>query len=215
VKEFLANLRKAAWHTSGARYNAGRRLKRREIFGIISIASFSALTIVVAVVQRVFAIQPGSSLDNLLTAGSIALGVLLIVVSLVEWGSANGAKAEALHSNAEVLNAFQREIELLLLQVADSIEYSKVEALRSRYESTKAACPYNHIPLDYKEFLASLRSAKEHADENGKPTISWARAIWHRALWQFHSVWYFSICWIVVVLSIGFILQVGLQSCAY
>lgn len=209
MNEFLDGLRAAAWHTSSARYNAARRLKRRELFGIISIATFSALTIVVAVVQKVFAIPAGSGLDNLLTAGSVTIGILLIIVSLVEWGSANGARAEALHRNAEALNAFQRKLALRQAQSksADGVSAQEADGFRGEYESIKSECCYNHIPLDDTAFRATRRKDPEHCDAAGNAKLGPVRAWFIVMLWHLHSLWYFSLCWLLLFVAIVFAIR--------
>ena len=77
MKDFLVSLRTMAWRTAGARYNAARRLKRREWFSTFSLASLSALSIAVAFAQRIYSPQSGTPLDNYLTAMSVSLDLPL------------------------------------------------------------------------------------------------------------------------------------------
>lgn len=106
MDNYLAGLRVDVWLTSGARYNAARRLRRRENVSVFRLALFSALSGALPFAQRVYA-QSGSSLDNYLTTFSAALGIFLLAISLIEWGAKTGAVAETLHKNAEQLNALQ------------------------------------------------------------------------------------------------------------
>jgi len=52
MKKYIQKLRTDAWRTGGARYNAGRRLKRRDLFATLSLSLFSATGVSLAVVQR-------------------------------------------------------------------------------------------------------------------------------------------------------------------
>jgi SMODS and SLOG-associating 2TM effector domain family 5 len=68
--EFLTRLRFTAWRTMGARFNAARRLKRRDIIGAFSIAVFAMIGVGLAIVQPIYEVRPGN-LDNFLTALSV------------------------------------------------------------------------------------------------------------------------------------------------
>ena len=64
--EKFEKLKTDAWQTAGARYNAARRLKRRDLFATISLSLFSAIGVGLAVVQKIYNPQSGSTLDNYL-----------------------------------------------------------------------------------------------------------------------------------------------------
>lgn len=200
MEKFLRTLQTDAWRTSGARYNAARRLRRRELFATVSLTFFSALSVAVAFIQRVYLTISGSPLDNYLTALSACLGVFLLAISLMEWGAANGVKADALHRNAEELNGFQRRLALVLAQLAalQPLSWVQVEALSVEYEKLKGQCIYNHSPLDELHFRATKRAAPEFKNADGKPSICGAEAGWIAAQWQIASVWYFAVFWIVI-----------------
>lgn len=204
MRGFMRSLRTQAWRTAGARYSAARRLRRRELFATVSLALFSALSIAVAFVQRIYAEQQGPAWDNYLTAVSVALGVFLLAISLMEWGARNGAQADALHRNAEALTAFQLKVAQRLseLDAGTPIAWPDVEALRIEYEDIKRECQYNHEPLDELQFRASKRLAPEFAGPDGKPEISKARAAQVWVLWFFASVWYFALFWVAIIGSI-------------
>lgn len=201
MREFMRSLRTQAWRTAGARYGAARRLRRRELFSTVSLALFSSFSVAVAFVQRIYAVQQGTAWDNYLTALSVALGVFLLAISLMEWGARNGAQADALHRNAEALTAFQLKVAQRLSQLESGapIAWPDVEAMRVEYEGIKRECQYNHEPLDDLQFRASKRLAPEFAGPDGKPEISEARAAWVWARWFLASVWYFALFWIAII----------------
>jgi hypothetical protein len=200
MKDYLFQLRTTAWRTAAARYNAVRRLKRREFVSTVSLAFFSALTVALAFVQRIYSLHPGSEIDNYLTALSACLGIFLLAISLIEWGAANGAKADALHRNAESLNAFSRELGQVIAELdsGEATPWSRVDQLRRQYEAIKEGCAHNHDPLDDSFFLAEQRMSKEFL-ANGKPKISWFEAKWIKARYWWSSLSSFAIYWIVVV----------------
>lgn len=203
MKQFISDLRARAWRTAGSRYNAARRLKQRETFSTISLAMLSALSVAAAVAQRIYSPQPGTSLDNYLTAVSVALGVFLLAISLLEWGAAYGAKADALHRNAEDLTAYQLKLAHVLARMdsGKTVEDSEVDALRVEYETIKDRCPYNHAPSDHELFRAQQRMAPELGAANGKPGMTVWGALAVKARWGWSTIWFFLMVWIATAIA--------------
>ena len=197
---FLSDLRTSAWSTSGARFNADRRLRRRDGFATLSIAIFSAIGVGLAIVQKIYAFKSGTAIDNYLTALSVCIGLFVIVISLIEWGASNSVRADALLRSAEELNKFQRKVGQILARCADGyvMEVEEIDALRVEYEEIKMRCPFNHEPIDHDLFLASHRFSPEFLSAEKKPRICWFRAQWVAFVSFFNIVWYFGIFWIVI-----------------
>lgn len=187
----LQKLQKDAWRTSGARYNAARRLRRREFFATVSFALMSAFTVAVAFIQRVYA-QPSSSADNYLSTFSASLGIFLLTLSLVEWGAKTGAISEALHLNAEKLNAYWRKVafKISAVQSGQPLSWPEVQALLDEYDILKADCRHNHEPLDDAYFKIHHRAEYPDAPDEKK---TWWR-------WQFSSVWYIAVLWLFLII---------------
>jgi len=197
---FLTKLRTDVWRTSSARYNAARRLSRRDLFATISLALLSAMTVAIAFIQRVYA--PSSSpVDNYFTVFSASLGVFLLTISLVEWGAKTGSIADALHQNAEKLNALQRKIGIRITAIGAGSPATWVEAqaLADEYDAIKADCRHNHQPIDDEYFRAKQRTAPEFFDASGNPTISQKDARKISFLWHLSSIWYFAGLWLITV----------------
>lgn len=157
------------------------------------------------IIEKVYEVPPGVPADKLLTALSVCIGLFIIVITLVEWGAASAAKAEALHANAEALNEFRRKCDLLLVQIADGVgNGASVESLRAEYERIKSRCGHNHDRVDDQLFVASHRAAPEFADQSGKPRMSWFVAKTAGLVSLANAVSYFALLWIVV-LALGYI----------
>lgn len=118
----------------------------------------------------------------------------------MEWGSANGSKGDALHRNAEELNALQRKIGQRISQTerGQEISWSDVDKLREDYEKIKGLCSHNHSPLDDKLFIASQRHAPEFTSQN----IGHCKAVTSWIAWMSSSVWYYVIFWGITIFSI-------------
>lgn len=198
MKDFLQSLRTQAWRTSGARYNAARRLRRRDWFATFSIAMFSAIGIALTVVQKVYVPKAGSDLDNYLTVLSFFVGLFVIVISLIEWGFSGSVKADALHRNAELLNQHQRKIAQALATTGDPGE-AVVTQLREEYEAIKDSCSYNHEPVDDELFRAQQRLSREYLDEHGIPQMSWLAGKWSAFMDQWSSAKVFLAFWAMIL----------------
>ncbi|HAX20570.1 MAG TPA: hypothetical protein DCY64_09835 [Hydrogenophaga sp.] len=205
MKEFLTSLRTDAWRTAGGRYNAARRLKRRELVATVSLAFFSASSVALAFLQRIYVSTPGSAMDNYLTALSVCLGVFLLVISLIEWGSGNGAKADALHKNAEALNAHARKIKQKLseLDSGQQLSWIAVNELRAEYELIKVGCSENHDPLDDLLFLAQKRFSPEYLTGQ-KPAMSWGRSFWISMVHKWASIRSFTLYWMILIALVAY-----------
>ena len=182
MNNFLSDLRTKAWRTSGARYNAARRLKRRDGFATFSIAIFSAVGIALAVIQKVYGFEANSAIDRYVTVLSVVIGLFVIVISLIEWGFSASVKAEALHRNAEQLNRFQFEIaQHLAGQAEPNVEV--VTRLRENFEAIKESCPFNHDPVDDALFRAQQRFSSEYLEKDGiTPKMGAPAAMWAKTL---------------------------------
>ncbi|MCQ3002494.1 SLATT domain-containing protein [Pseudomonas sp. ICMP 561] len=199
MTDYITSLRTTIWRTSSARYNAARRLKRKELFSTISLAFFSVQTIALAVIQKIFSSKfiaiPG--LDDYATVVSVLAGIFIIVISLMEWGSRNGSNADALYKNAEELNGLQRTI---FLDIAKSNagaaqNWDAATKTLEMYEEIQGRCDINHSSLDDRFFVAQHRGSPEFS----KKQISWLEAQWVSFLWFLSSIWYYLIFWAIAV----------------
>lgn len=196
---FLQRLRTDAWRTSGARYNAARRLRRRSLFSTASLAFFSASTVVLALIQSSSSGILGSpELSRYLTLLSGCVGVFLLAISLIEWGARSSEKADNLHRNAEALNGFQRRLGVIIERdaIAGNVESELRE--QARYDEIKATCFDNHDPIDDELFVSSHRLSPEFVgDKKAQHGRRWATWIVIRHYWA--STWYFLCCWLIFI----------------
>jgi hypothetical protein len=203
MREFLDSLRFDAWSTSVSRFNASRRLSARDQFATLSISMFSAVGIALAFIQKAYAIVPGSSTDNFLTALAVCLGLFVLVIALVEWGAANGARARELYTSAVQLNEFQRKLEFRLALAADGsgVAPEECDAFRREYEELKGRCRFNHDPLDHRLFLAQQRESPDLLMRGHSKERQPAAALAYVQSFL-SSVWFFGVLWVVIALLI-------------
>ena len=200
MKKFLDSLSKAAWETSCARYNSSRRLKVREIFSTISLALIGLSGIALTLIQYFWGAGLSPKFNIFITAFSIILSMLLIIISLIEWGFASGAKSEALFRNAELLNEHERKISLLKNSLKEEItegDYKKIDDLRDEYEKIKSTCVFNHSPIDYEYHkIVKNRYYITHTSES----FSFWGILKGRIDYSISSIWGYLFIWLVVVM---------------
>lgn len=200
MKKFLDSLSKAAWETSCARYNSSRRLKVREIFSTISLALIGLSGIALTLIQYFWGAGLNPNFNIFITAFSIILSMLLIIISLIEWGFASGAKSEALFRNAELLNEHERKISLFKSSLKEEIaedDYKKIDNLRDEYEKIKSTCVFNHSPIDYEYHkIIKNRYYITHTSES----FSFWRILKGRVAYSISSIWGYLFIWLVVVM---------------
>lgn len=200
LQDFIAEIRAAAWRTGGSRFNAARRLQRRDKLGALSIAAFSAIAIVITIVQKVYGITTGTPVDDYLTALSLCIGLFVIVISIAEWGMGGSVKAESLHKSAMELGAFQRKLAQVLAEVKDgrALQSDEAKELRDEHERITERCPYNHEPLDHDLFLVQQRFSSEYEKLFKRAPPNFVRATWIRILSVLGVIGYFGAFWLVI-----------------
>jgi len=208
MKIFLDDLRTKAWRTAGARYNASRRLKRREWVSTSSLALLSALSIAVAFSQKVYA-KGGTSLDDYLTVVAMGIGVLLLVISLLEWGAGYGVRAAELFKNAELLTNYQLKVAQTLeaIESGGAVTLQEVDSLRLEYEAVKDRCTTNHQPIDDALFRAQKRADpafRVGQKTDGALQMSWLVAQAVKVAWVVSELWFFGFIWTLVLCSIAY-----------
>ncbi len=205
LEDFLTTLSINASRTSGARFNAARRLEKRDWFSTFSIAMFSVVSVGIAVVGKVYAFQPGSHVDNYLTALSVSIGLIVIVISLIEWGMKAQLNAGTLQRNAEDLVYFKTKLDQLIAESQDgtTLSHEDTVQLREEYKIIKAMCPINHEPVDYELYRVQNRARSEFLDQDGKPRIGLFQAFWVRLDSLLSAVGYLLVFWLVIIALIG------------
>jgi len=166
---------------------------------------FSAIGVALVVIQKVYELQPDSSVDHYITVLSVFIGLFVIVISLIEWGAAGSLKADALHRNAIQINKFQRKLGLVLAEMADghAPTNDEINRLHEEYEAIKATCPFNHEPIDDLLFKAQHRSSPEFVKSDGVASVSWSESQWIKLSSLLSSIWYFGFFWIVILALVG------------
>lgn len=201
VEDSLTGLYRSTKITAGARFNAARRLEKRDWFATFSIAMFSAISVGIAIVQKIYALRAGSLVDNYLTALSVSVGIFVIVISLIEWGINARRNAEYLLKNAEDLTCFKHKLTLRINLIEDGIAlpYEEAKQLEAEYEQIKRSCPVNHEPVDKNLFLIENPSLSEFATEDKIQKINSVHMVQIRLESLLSGIRYFLILWAIIL----------------
>jgi hypothetical protein len=201
AQNFLRELSLNAWATSASRFNAARRLKRRDFFATLSIALFSAIGIALAVLQKTYSFKADSPGDRYLTLLGICIGLFTGVISLIEWGAGNSLRADALHRNADELNGLHRKVSqsIAFAQDGQQLTAEKIDTLRTEYEAIKGKCVHNHEPIDHQYFLAQQRLAVEFLTTASKPKIGWLHSLGIEFKFWIYCFSFYPLLWLTIL----------------
>lgn len=196
-EEVERRLQTKIWQTSGARFNASRRLQSRERLSIVSIAGLAVVGIAISIIPSVIGVPTEAVQVGLYSFLGVAIGLSVLVISLIEGGGRFSIRAEKLHDNARDLSALQNKLELVLADPSHTSD--QIEEIRFGYEKLVRECPFNHSPIDHNRFVAQHRSGKEFLGKDKKPKVSGVKAAYYVALWHLHSTWVFLVSWLLVL----------------
>jgi hypothetical protein len=201
----LANgLRTRMWRTAGARFLASQRLSRRERLSTFTIALLSVVAIGVGLVDPTAGNVAEPRLPGLSAAAVTAIiSVFVLVISVLEGGSRAQIRAEKLHENAVGIGELRSQLEALVARsnAEATADWDELAELRESYDTQLRECPFNHEPIDDRQFMVNHRLSPEFSSIDGKPQISWPHAQGIKLLYQSNSAW-LSVTSSIIVISL-------------
>lgn len=145
-----SELRTRLWKTRGSRFAARGRLRRTNILSVTTITLLSTYVIFISVVLLAFSGQLQPLNEKWLNVITIALSLLVIVFSLLEFSRDYVGQAESMNQSALKIGEIYSE--LCTKVDTKSLTESDLEALEGRYSDCLQRHPANHDPIDYKLF---------------------------------------------------------------
>lgn len=134
--------------TKGARFAAHQRLTRMHDMSGYTISIISFFVICISVYLVMFQQEYSPLYGKYLTFISVAISVLIIILSLQDGSKNHLLRAEMMHNCAREVLAVYRELSNIKEPTDGDIqEYSK------RYQNIIDRYPYNHAPIDRKIYL--------------------------------------------------------------
>lgn len=136
IKKLTDNI----WITRGARFNAYRRLARKNYASIFAISILSFYNIGIA-------LFPYTIGAELLAPATIAVSIFILIISLLEACKGYAVKSERMHQNAVDLNYLLNKI-----NITEKIGEEETKKFYEEYYNLIKNCPENHDPCDDKLF---------------------------------------------------------------
>lgn len=175
------------WKTKQSRYEAARRLKRRNRMSLCTISVLSIYAIALSLVQLVAEVP--QQINNYVDIATMLFAIAVLVVSAIEAGANYSVRADALHRSANEI-AFLADRFASAYRDGGTDEQLEQNFMR-RYHMSLSKYQDNHETIDYR--LISARASWE-----AKNTI-WAAVGLLRAqvAWWLHAEFFY---WLAMVL---------------
>lgn len=132
--------------TAGSRFAAAKRLEKRDR-SLTSLTAFTSAYIIVLTVLPYILSTP-QNLSDRVNLATVAMAVILLVSSLLQYSSGDIVNAEQYHRSALELNELRREVKALRSEITPQrfLEYS------ARYSRILEKYSVNHDDVDYLRF---------------------------------------------------------------
>lgn len=195
IAEEILSMRNRAWSTSGARYNAARRLRTRSKLSLATISLISAIGVAVPLIisHPEFALK-----SNALALYSAILSIFILVVAIIEGTASFDAKADSLYRNAEELNAFRMRVNVPLSDV--SLQTTELlERLTVEYERIRSTCQVNHEFIDFR-----IYRSRHPSDFGLRPSL--IRSVLVSLWWGLYSTWWLALVSIISIIVLLIVL---------
>ena len=156
------NLNSRIWQTKGSRFNAYRRLAKRNsiLTFVTSLSSIHLLSIGIIQLSHLIIITPNQS--QWLSFTSIILSIIILAYSLFESGKEHGLKSEKHHLCALELDKCYSKLQFI---TQDKI--TELSKLAEDYNEIKQKHLLNHEPIDNDYFqLEHLNDFDEMKSKN-------------------------------------------------
>lgn len=156
VEKIRADLLQEMKATKGARFNAAKRLERRDR-RIISVTAFASVYVIVLTVLPLF-FSLGPVVVNSANAVTIVFSLVILAASLLQYSNNDPVRAEQHHRCALEINALRRELRATETPTADSVlEFGR------KYDEIIRRYSVNHDDVDFEKYKT------EHPDEYPNP----------------------------------------------
>jgi SMODS and SLOG-associating 2TM effector domain family 5 len=186
------------WKTAGTRFLAAHRLSRRDRLATFSISLLSVVAVAVGLLEpHVSAAAHHIGLST--TIISAIMSVFILAISLMEGSAQSAVQADKLHESGTRIADVRRGLEDLLARSrgANAPSWNQYENLRTSYETLLRECPFNHEPIDFKQFEVNHRHSNAFS-QNGHPRVGWLEALLIRFLYLANAAWLPMASWVVV-----------------
>lgn len=165
-------LDRKVWKTTGARFNASRRLVLNHYWSVAAVAALSVYSVVAGLFLLVEATVDAGS--TALSAALIGAAIGILTLSLLESARSYQLRADRHHRCGMQLNELYSEIRYAALQE----DGTSVMEMTQQYHLILQSYEDNHAPADYNMFLAQYANDLD---------VGSLKAAWYRINWYWRS----------------------------
>ena len=183
--KYFLGFKRSLWITKGARFEANRRLTRKNE---ISLFTISLLSIYVMAATLVPVLSKDLIPDkfNIIPLATMVTSIFILVLSHMEAAKNYSARAERMlrcaQKIAEIYNEFQFQMKTTII-TTDSFK-----KLKDDYDKIILDYSENHANVDYFYFLATHRQDFGLEDWNRVHVVLWYKFQYHLDVYWFYAV---------------------------
>ena len=176
-----------------ARFNAAKRLERKQSAGIVTLAIVALYGGLISVFNLMFKHRVGGDTRDILEYVAVVSSWLTLIIGLTEQQKNHGANARELHDCARDVNDLQKQ-----LAATPIYDEAALQPFLGRYREIMERCRPNHDDIDYQLAEATL-SKDEHqrraasGEWNAARHRRYVRTMrwWHYAntYWFYVAIW--------------------------
>jgi hypothetical protein len=175
-----------------ARFNAAKRLERKQSAGIVTLAVVALYGGLISVFNLMFKHRVGADVRDILEYVAVVSSWLTLIIGLTEQQKNYGANARELHDCARGVNDLQKQLAASPIQSG-----SDLAPFLQRYNFLVDRCRPNHDDIDYrlaeatipKDERARLVAARQASEAQLKWALRKARALYHlNTYWWYVAV---------------------------
>lgn len=163
IDDLMANMRS----TAGSRFAAAKRLERRDR-SLTALTAFASGYIIILTVLP-YILRTPARLSDQINLATVAIAVVILVSSLLQYSRADIANAEQYHRSALELKELRREIKAL----SDKIDSQKFLEYSSKYSRVLEKYSVNHDDVDYLRY--KIENPERYGFSKWRTRFGWVR----------------------------------------
>ena len=162
----IGNLLKKMHQTKGARFESHKRYTAKNYYSNFTISILSFYVICISVGLLVFDSSISNNLKNWFTFVSVALSVLIIIITLLDGSQRYDVKAELMHNCARDINELYNRCKL-----EKEPNEVRMGEFTSQYQMILFKYQFNHDEIDRKMYSAN--SPFDKSEKIEKPAVEY------------------------------------------
>ena len=177
-----------------ARFNASKRLERKQSAGIVTLAVVALYGGLISVFNLMFKHRVGADTRDVLEYVAVVSSWLTLIIGLTEQQKNYGSNARELHDCARDVNDLQKQLAATPVHTEQQLQF-----FLARYRDIMEKCRPNHDDVDFALAEATLSKGEQ---QTLKQSGQWdekaqqRRTFWARFHYQLNTYWFYGTIWL-------------------